>query len=121
MSAVRPWAIRKGGNVGHSVAIECGWCRRAPDALAIALAEAVEIYEQLLPLRDPETDPLGHARLLANQANALAHLGVFLHAREKFTQSREFFLKGGDPESARAVEEQLEALPVEKESRLGAL
>ena len=85
------------------------------------LAEAVEIYEQLLPLRDPETDPLGHARLLANQANALAHLGVFLHAREKFTQSREFFLKGGDGDSARAVEEQLEALPVEKESRLGAL
>lgn len=85
------------------------------------LAEAVEIYEQLLPLRDPETDPLGHARLLANQANALAHLGVFAHAREKFTQSREYFLKGGDGDSAQAVEDQLEALPAEKETSLGAL
>ena len=44
------------------------------------LAEAVQIYEELLPLRDPQRDPLGTARLLANQANALAHLGVFEHA-----------------------------------------
>jgi tetratricopeptide (TPR) repeat protein len=85
------------------------------------LAEAVDIYEEILPLRDPQRDPLGTARLLANQANALAHLGVFEHAREKFALSRECFLKGGDNESAQAVEEQIQALPTEKEKPLGAL
>lgn len=85
------------------------------------LAEAVEIYEQLLPLRDREADPLGYARLVANQGNALAHLGVFRHAREKFQEARECFLRGGDDDSAAAVEEQLQALPSEKEPSVGAL
>jgi tetratricopeptide (TPR) repeat protein len=64
------------------------------------LAEAVEIYEELLGARDPQADPLGYARILANQGNALAHLGIFDHALPKLGHARQLFTGGGDPESA---------------------
>lgn len=47
------------------------------------LVEAVELYEAVLQSRDRDTDPVGRARVLANQGNALAHLGVFDQARAK--------------------------------------
>ncbi|MFN8504579.1 hypothetical protein [Kouleothrix sp.] len=71
------------------------------------LAEAVELYEELLGARDPARDPLGYARLLANQGNALAHLGIFRHAREKLDAARALFERHGDPASAEAVAEVL--------------
>lgn len=67
------------------------------------LAEAVDHYEELLALRDPAVDPLGAARVLANQGNALAHLGIVDHAETKLVAARDLFLAGGDQASAEAV------------------
>ncbi|MBX0329189.1 hypothetical protein K2Z83_16065 [Oscillochloris sp. ZM17-4] len=67
------------------------------------LVEAVEIYEGLLDARSPQRDPLGYARILANQGNALAHLGIFDHAVSKLGQARQLFAGAGDDDSAAAV------------------
>lgn len=64
------------------------------------LVQAVEIYEQLLQVRNKAYDPLGYARLLANQANALAHLGIFAPALEKLTEAHKLFHWHGEPELA---------------------
>lgn len=55
------------------------------------LAQAVEMYEDLLAVRSRALDPLGYARLLANQANALAHLGMFSPALEKMNEAYKLF------------------------------
>lgn len=55
------------------------------------LVEAVELYEAVLAARDRDADPLGYARVLANQGNALAHLGMFEHARGKLVEARFIF------------------------------
>lgn len=67
------------------------------------LVEAVELYEAVLQSRDRDTDPVGRARVLANQGNALAHLGVFDQARAKLYDARFLFEEAGDHESVRAV------------------
>ena len=67
------------------------------------LVEAVELYEGVLEMRDRNTDPVGRARVLANQGNALAHLGVFDRARAKLYEARFLFEEAGDEESVRAV------------------
>lgn len=67
------------------------------------LAEAVELYEALLGARDPDADPLGYGRVLANQGNALAHLGIFTHARPKLQEAARLFAAGGDHEAAATV------------------
>ena len=67
------------------------------------LAEAVDHYEELLSVRDVTTDPQGFARVLANQGNALAHLGITDHAYEKLTAARELFVAAQDHASADAV------------------
>ncbi|MEZ5250101.1 MAG: NifU family protein [Ilumatobacteraceae bacterium] len=41
------------------------------------LQESVELYEEVLAHRSRRSDPVGVARVLANQANALAHLAVW--------------------------------------------
>lgn len=74
------------------------------------LDEAVQLYEELLAHRDPATDPIGCARILSNQGNALGHLGVFGDARERLTRARALFLAGGDTESASTVEDILAGL-----------
>lgn len=71
------------------------------------LGEAVNIYEQLLDFRSPESDPMGYARVLANQANALAHLGGFDHALEKYAAARQLFERSGDRDAVRVVQEQI--------------
>ncbi len=58
------------------------------------LDEAVQLYEELLAYRDPPVDPLGRARLLANQGNALGHLGVFADARERLDRAAALFASG---------------------------
>ncbi len=67
------------------------------------LVEAVELYEAVLEARDRNTDPLGRARVLANQGNVLAHLGAFNEAKAKLYEARSLFEELGDDESVRAV------------------
>lgn len=67
------------------------------------LVEAVELYEAVLAARDRDTDPLGRARVLANQGNALAHLGMFDQAKAKLYEARFLFEEQQDHESVRAV------------------
>ncbi len=67
------------------------------------LVEAVELYEAVLRVRDRETDPLGRARVLANQGNVLAHLGMFDQAKAKLHEARFIFEEFQDGESVRAV------------------
>ncbi|TPG37413.1 hypothetical protein EAH80_03700 [Mycobacterium hodleri] len=67
------------------------------------LVEAVELYEAVLEARDRNSDPLGRARVLANQGNVLAHLGAFRDAKAKLYEARSLFEELGDDESVRAV------------------
>ncbi|WP_155948833.1 hypothetical protein [Mycobacterium sp. URHB0044] len=67
------------------------------------LVEAVELYEAVLATRDRATDPLGRARVLANQGNVLAHLGVFDDAKAKLYEARFLFEELGDNDSVRTV------------------
>ena len=67
------------------------------------LVEAVELYEGVLQTRDRDTDPLGRARVLANQGNVLAHLGMFDDAKARLYEARFLFEEHTDEESVRAV------------------
>lgn len=67
------------------------------------LVEAVEVYEAVLQTRDRASDPIGRARVLANQGNVLAHLGVFDDAKAKLYEARFLFEELGDNDSVRAV------------------
>jgi len=67
------------------------------------LVEAVELYEAVLAVRDRDTDPVARARVLANQGNVLAHLGLFDHAKAKLYEARYVFEEFADDESVRAV------------------
>ena len=67
------------------------------------LVEAVNLYEAVLAARDRHTDPLGRARVLANQGNVLAHLGDFDQAKAKLYDARFLFEELGDHESVRTV------------------
>jgi len=55
------------------------------------LAEAVELYEDVLAVRTEARDPVAHARVLLNQGNALAHLGIFKPAIEKLAKALKLF------------------------------
>ncbi len=55
------------------------------------LAQAVELYEELITPRRKAFDPVGYGRILSNQANALAHLGIFSPALEKLQEARKLF------------------------------
>jgi len=55
------------------------------------LAQAVELYEELATVRRKAFDPVGYGRILSNQANALAHLGMFPPALEKLQEARKLF------------------------------
>lgn len=67
------------------------------------LVEAVERYEEILTLRTQASDPLGYARLLANQGNALAHLGIRDHATAKLTTAQAIFAQYGENDAATSV------------------
>jgi tetratricopeptide (TPR) repeat protein len=68
------------------------------------LVEAVGMYEELLAARPVRADPVGHARVLANQGTALAHLGIHDQARPKLEQARELFAAAEDPGAVATVE-----------------
>lgn len=55
------------------------------------LAQAVELYEELVSWGRKAFDPVGFAKILSNQANALAHLGIFSPALEKLQEARKLF------------------------------
>lgn len=74
------------------------------------LDEAVQLYEEVLQSRDPQTDPVGYARILSNQGNALGHLGVFDDARTRLAQAQALFAQAGDEDSAATVEQILAGL-----------
>ena len=67
------------------------------------LVEAVELYEAVLRARDRDRDPLGRARVLANQGNVLAHLGDFDQAKAKLYEARFLFEELDDGDSVRTV------------------
>lgn len=67
------------------------------------LVEAVELYEAVLAARDRDSDPMGRARVLANQGNVLAHLGAFDQAKAKLYEARSLFEEFGDGDAMRAV------------------
>lgn len=69
------------------------------------LWEAVALYEEVLEVRRPKDDPLGYARVLANQGNALAHLGAFSRALPRLEEARRLFRTYGEHEVANAVED----------------
>jgi tetratricopeptide (TPR) repeat protein len=71
------------------------------------LDEAVQLYEEVLQHRDVNRDPLGVARVLTNQGNALGHLGAIEDAQERLGRARELFTAGGDLEGVVAVDELL--------------
>jgi len=74
------------------------------------LDEAVQLYEEVLQQRDPQSDPVGYARILSNQGNALGHLGVFDDARARLEQARSLFAQAGDADSAATVDQILAGL-----------
>ncbi len=71
------------------------------------LWEAIQLYDQVLEVRKEAADPLGYARVLANQGNALAHLGAFRNAVPRLEQARKQFSAHGDHDAAEAVGELL--------------
>lgn len=81
------------------------------------LQEAVELYEEVLGVRSSLSDPIGYARVVANQANALAHLGVFEHAEAKYVEARRLFDAGGDAEGVEVVDRQLAEIALCTEDR----
>lgn len=74
------------------------------------LGKAVEIYERLLEVRDRDQDPIGYARVLANQANALAHLGGLQVALAKFREARGLAVRAGAAELEASLTEQIERI-----------
>lgn len=74
------------------------------------LAKAVEIYETLLEVRDRERDPIGYARVLANQGNALAHLGGVVVALGKLREARTLAIAGGAGDLVDSLTAQIDQL-----------
>lgn len=74
------------------------------------LVEAVELYETVLESGIRAGDPVGRARLLSNQGNALAHLGIFGEARAKLVEARFLFEEHLDHDSALAVRSVLDEI-----------
>jgi hypothetical protein len=69
------------------------------------LMRAVDIYEEVLEVRTEPRDPVAHALVLVNQANALAHLGIFKPAIEKAAHAYKLFMWHEQQEQAAAAKE----------------
>jgi tetratricopeptide (TPR) repeat protein len=82
------------------------------------LWEAVALYEEVLAVRRPEEDPVGYARVLANQGNALAHLGAFSRAVPRLEEAGRLFRAHGEHEAAESVEDILAEI-VRKQENCG--
>ena len=84
------------------------------------LDEAVQLYEEVLSYRDEQVDPVGVARILTNQANALGHLGVLDDATERLEHARRLFASAGDEGGVQAVDELLAEVAEARARRDGA-
>lgn len=84
------------------------------------LDEAVQLYEEVLSYRDEQIDPVGVARILTNQANALGHLGVLDDATERLQRARVLFAGAGDEGGVQAVDELLAEVADARARREGA-
>lgn len=67
------------------------------------LEEAIRLYDEVLTVRGDD-DPLGRARVLASQGNALAHLGDFARAVPILESARDTFTAHTETDSAAAVQ-----------------
>lgn len=85
------------------------------------LMEAVDTYEKVIRLRTAKSDPLGRARVLSNQGNALAHLGLLEDARGRFEEAIFLFASNGDEESAQVVRDLFAEIEESATSNEGAL
>jgi tetratricopeptide (TPR) repeat protein len=74
------------------------------------IAEAVELYQRVVDHRDRHRDPEGRARVLANQGNALAHLGRFDDAKGRLHEARSLFEEFDDHDAVRSVRSVLDAI-----------
>ena len=77
------------------------------------------MYEEVLRYRSEARDPMGFARLLANQANALAHLAVFDHAEDRYRQARTVFDRVGDCDAVDVIDRQLAEIKTYRDRRAG--
>ncbi len=74
------------------------------------LIQAVQIYDEVLEVRTRAKDPVAYALVLLNQANALAHLGIFKPALEKASEAYKLFQCYSLPEHAAAARELVESV-----------
>jgi len=74
------------------------------------LAEAVDLYEEVLAVRTESRDPVAHARALLNQGNALAHLGIFKPAIEKLAKALKLFTWHEATDEAATAKELLDGI-----------
>lgn len=74
------------------------------------LVEAVNAYEALLEVRNRALDPVGYARVQANQGNALAHLGMFGPALEKLHEAHKLLHWHGEGDAAQSILDQVERI-----------
>ena len=74
------------------------------------LTEAVDLYEEVLVSGVRDRDPRGRARLLANQGNALAHLGAFADARARLVEARFVFEEHLDHDAVASVRSVLDEI-----------
>lgn len=74
------------------------------------LWQAVQLYEDVFRVRTREADPPAYARVLANQANALAHLGAFAEAIPRLTEAQTLFATHGFDEDAAALQRTLDEI-----------
>jgi len=81
------------------------------------IAEAVGLYEGVLQHRDRHTNPQGRARVLANQGNALAHLGVFDDAKAKLHEARAIFEEFEEDDAVRSVRSVLDEIAKHESTR----
>lgn len=81
------------------------------------IVEAVELYEQVLAQRDRHRDPQGRARVLANQGNALAHLGYFDQAKIRLHEARALFEEFAEDEAVRSVRSVLDEIAKQESLR----
>ncbi len=74
------------------------------------LIQAVEIYEDVLQVRCRAKDPVAYATVLLNQANALAHLGIFRPALDKLSEAYKLFHWYEQVEQANAARDLVEQI-----------
>lgn len=78
------------------------------------LWEAVALYEDVLEVRRSKDDQIAYARVLANQGNALAHLGAFSRAVPRLEEASQLFRKYGEHEAASAIEDVLAEIALKR-------